>query len=169
MANPVTAPGATQREVYLPENKGWYDFWTGEFLKGGQTISAPAPYDEMPLYIKAGAIIPFGPELQYAMEKPADPIELRVYTGDNGSYNLYEDENTNYNYEHGAFSNIPFHWDENSQTLTIGKRQGTFSGMLQDRTFNVVFVDSSHGIGGEVSKKIDKVIQYTGEEVMVKK
>ncbi|HUZ61214.1 MAG TPA: DUF5110 domain-containing protein [Hanamia sp.] len=99
----------------------------------------------------------------------ADPIELRVYTGDNGSFNLYIDENTNYNYEHGGFSTIPFHWDESTQTLTIGKREGTFAGMLQDRTFNVVFVDSSRGTSGKVSKKIDKVIHYTGEEVRIKK
>lgn len=167
LVNPVTTPGATQRQVYLPESKGWYDFWTSEFLKGGQTISAPAPYNEMPLYLKAGAIIPFGPQLQYAMEKPADPIELRVYTGDNGSFNLYEDENTNYNYEKGAFSTILFHWNESSQTLTIGERKGTFPGMLQDRTINVVFVGKSHGNGVAVSQKIDKTILYSGKEVMI--
>jgi alpha-D-xyloside xylohydrolase len=167
LVNPVTTPGATQRQVYLPEGKGWYDFWTSEFLKGGQTISAPAPYNEMPLYVKAGAIIPFGPQLQYAMEKPADPIELRVYTGDNGSFNLYEDENTNYNYEKGSLSTIPFHWDESSQTLTIGERRGTFQGMLQDRTLNVVFVRKFHGNGVAVSQKIDKTILYLGKEVMI--
>jgi alpha-D-xyloside xylohydrolase len=167
LVNPVTTPGATHREVYLPQSKGWYDFWTGTFVNGGQTINAAAPYDEMPLYIKAGAIIPFGPELQYAMEKPADPIELRIYTGDNGSFNLYEDENTNYNYEKGAFSTIPFRWDESSQTLITGERKGTFPGMLQNRTFNIVFVDKSHGTGEAMSQKIDKSILYSGTEIKI--
>jgi alpha-D-xyloside xylohydrolase len=167
LVNPVTTPGAIHREVYLPQSKGWYDFWTGTFVNGGQTISAPAPYDEMPLYIKAGAIIPFGPELQYAMEKPADPIELRVYTGDNGSFNLYEDDNINYNYEKGAFSTIPFRWDESSHTLIIGERKGKFPGMLQNRTFNLVFVDKSHGNGEVMSQKIDKSILYSGKEIKI--
>ena len=118
LVNPVTHPGVVSRQLYLPKAKGWYDFWTGEFLNGGQTIDAAAPADIMPLYVKAGAIIPFGPELQYAAEKPADPIELRIYTGDNGSFNLYEDENENYSYEKGAYSNIPVYWNEKLQTRT---------------------------------------------------
>ncbi len=167
LVNPVTTPGATQRKVYLPESKGWYDFWTGEFLNGGQAISAPAPYDEMPLYIKAGAIVPLGPDLQYAMEKPADPIELRVYTGDNGSFDLYEDENINYNYENGAFSTIPFHWDESSQTLIIGDRKGSFPGMLKERTFNIVFINKNNGNGFSISPKIDKAILYSGKKMVI--
>jgi alpha-D-xyloside xylohydrolase len=169
LVNPVTSPSAVNRQVYLPKSKGWYDFWTGKFLPGGQTINAAAPFDIMPLYIKAGAIIPFGPVLQYASEKPADPIELRIYTGDNGSFNLYEDENENYNYEKGAYSNIPFTWNDSLQTLTIGDRKGSFPGMLQSRTFHIVFVDSAHGNGEAESKKIDKTIVYDGKQVIYKK
>jgi len=169
LVNPVTTPGATQREVYLPNGKGWFDFWTGKFYKGGQIITAPAPYNSMPLYIKAGAIVPFGPNLQYAMEKPADPMELRVYTSENGSFELYEDEGDNYNYENGAFSTIPFNWDENSQTLTIGERNGTFPGMLNERTIHVVFVDEFKGIGSQESTQIDKTVTYNGKEIKINK
>lgn len=169
LVNPVTEAGATKREVYLPKGKGWFDFWTGKFYKAGQTISAPAPYDSMPLYIKAGAIIPFGPDLQYASEKLADPLELRVYTGDNGTFNLYEDEGENHNYENGEFSNIPFNWDETSQTLTIGERSGTFKNMLQERTINIVFVDETKGTGDLVSTKIDKTVTYNGKEIKINK
>lgn len=169
LVNPVTNPGVVSRQLYLPQGKGWYDFWTGKFLSGGQTIDAAAPADIMPLYVKAGAIIPFGPELQYAAEKPADPIELRIYTGDNGSFNLYEDENENYGYEKGAYSNIPFYWNEKLQTLTIGDRKGTFPGMLQTRKINIVFVDSKHGNGVIESKKFDKTIVYNGKKVDIQK
>ncbi|MEJ7737162.1 MAG: TIM-barrel domain-containing protein [Chitinophagaceae bacterium] len=169
LVNPVTSPGALSRQVYLPEGKGWYDFWTGHFFSGGQAIEAPAPADIMPLYLKAGAIIPFGPVLQYAAEKPADPIELRIYTGDNGSFNLYEDENENYGYEKGAYSNIPFYWNDKLQTLTIGDRKGNFPGMLQSRTLNIVFVDSAYGNGVSESKKFDKTIVYNGKQVIVRK
>lgn len=169
LVNPVTHPGVVSRQLYLPKAKGWYDFWTGDFLNGGQTIDAAAPADIMPLYVKAGAIIPFGPELQYAAEKPADPIELRIYTGDNGSFNLYEDENENYSYEKGAYSNIPFYWNEKLQTLTIGDRKGIFPGMLQNRTFNIVFVDRKHGNGVAGSKKFDKTISYSGKKIIVRK
>ena len=169
LVNPVTSPGAVNRQLYLPQGKGWYDFWTGQFLTGGQTIKAAAPLDIMPLYIRAGAIIPFGPNLLYAAEKPADPIELRLYAGDNGSFDFYEDENENYNYEKGNYSIIPFFWNDRLQTLTIGDRRGSFPGMLQSRTIHIVFVSSTHGNGITESKKFDKTIVYDGRLLTIHK
>jgi alpha-D-xyloside xylohydrolase len=169
LVNPVTDKGATQRNVYLPKGNTWVDFWTGKSYAGGQTISAITPLNIIPLYVKSGSIIPFGPDLQYAMEKKADPLELRVYTGSNGSFNLYEDGNTNNDYLKGVYSNIPFTWDEGSQSLTIGERKGAFPEMLKDRTINIVFVDENHGNGDLISNKIDKTIRYSGKAITIKK
>lgn len=169
MVNPVTDPGATQRNVYLPKGNSWFDFWTGKTYNGGETINTPTPLNEMPLFVKAGAIIPFGPDLQYAMEKKADPLELRVYIGADGSFSLYEDENSNNNYEKGIFSTIPFSWNEVTKTLIIGARKGTFPGMLKERTINVVFVDKNHGTGDLASSKFDKTVKYNGNAMTIKK
>lgn len=167
LVNPVTEYQAKTRQVYLPKTTGWYDFWTGAFYTGGQTIEAATPLGSMPLYVKAGAIIPFGPDLQYATEKPADPIELRVFTGADGTFTLYEDENDNYNYEDGAFSSIRFNWDENVQSLTIDKREGSFAGMLKERTFNIVFIDQQHSASEPF--KISETIVYRGEKTVIQK
>ncbi|MGA2052484.1 MAG: TIM-barrel domain-containing protein, partial [Opitutales bacterium] len=123
---PVTTYQARSRLVYLPAGSGWYDFWSGNLVPGGQSIEAPAPFDSMPLYIRAGSIIPFGPELQYTGEKPADPITLRIYAGADGQFNLYEDDGLTFDYEKGAFTCILIHWNDASQTLTIGRREGSF-------------------------------------------
>ncbi len=154
-------------QVYLPANTKWYNFWTGETTDGGKIIDSPSPIDQIPLYIKAGSIIPMGPVMQYATEKPADPIELRVYAGDDADFTLYEDENDNYNYEKGKYATISMHWNEKAQTLTIGKQQGEFTGMLKKRTFKVVFVGKNHGNGIETSVIADKQIQYSGNEVVL--
>ncbi|MDR0954901.1 MAG: glycoside hydrolase family 31 protein [Rikenellaceae bacterium] len=130
------------REVYLPKGADWYDFWTNEKLTGGQTVSREAPIDIMPLYVKAGAIVPFGPKVQYAQEKKWDDLEIRVYRGADGSFVLYEDEFDNYNYEQGAYSEIDFSWDDSARTLTIDTRRGSYPGMLAGRTFRVVLVES---------------------------
>jgi alpha-D-xyloside xylohydrolase len=119
MACPVVQPGLTEREVYLPAGTDWTDFWTGELQPGGQSLSAAPPLGTMPIFVRAGSIIPYGPALQFAGEKPADPIELRVYRGADGSFTLYEDEGDNYNYERGAHATIPFQWDDRKQELTI--------------------------------------------------
>ncbi len=169
LVNPVTDAGATERKVYLPKGNTWFDFWTAKTFSGGQTISAPAPLNSMPLFIKAGAIIPFGPDLQYAMEKKADPLEIRVYTGANGNFNLYEDGNINNDYLKGVYSNIPFTWNEKAQNLTIGEREGAFPEMLKERKMNIVFVDTTHGNGDLVSQKIDKSVIYNGNAVTIKK
>jgi alpha-D-xyloside xylohydrolase len=167
LVNPVTEPSANRRQMYLP-NATWYDFWTGQQQTGGKMIDAAAPIDRMPLYVRAGSIIPMGPDLQYAAEKPADPIELRVYRGADGAFTLYEDENDGYNYEKGVYATIPIHWNEATQTLDIGERKGSFPGMLESRTFEIVFVIENHGIGIGPTKGADKTVRYTGESVSVK-
>jgi len=155
-------------EVYLPKGSNWIDFWTGETVEGGRSITRETPIDILPLFIRAGSIIPMGPFLQYADEKPADPIELRIYTGADGSFTLYEDEGDSYRYEQGYFSTIQFSWQHETGSLTISKRRGTFPGILQTRTFRIVVVTPGHGTGIEFTSNSDKVIQYSGEEMVVK-
>jgi alpha-D-xyloside xylohydrolase len=111
--------------------------------------------------------VPLGPEKEWSTQKAEDPIELRVYRGADGDFTLYEDENDNYNYEKGAYATIPIHWDEAQQTLTIGERKGEFPGMLQNRTFRVVFVGAQHGVGIGPENKPDKVVQYSGRQLAV--
>jgi alpha-D-xyloside xylohydrolase len=164
---PVTTYKARSREVYLPENAGWYDFWTGAQTNGGQSIEAPAPYDAMPVFVRAGSIIPFGPEAQYTGEKPADPITLCVYAGADGAFTLYEDDGLTYGYEKGAFARIPFHWDDTTKTLTIGKREGEFPGMLSQRAFNVVLVSKDSPVGFSFTPKPDRTVSYQGKAVRV--
>jgi len=156
------------RKVYLPESANWYDFWTGKLIPGGQTIDAAAPIEIIPLYIKAGSILPMGPYLQYANEKVADPIEIRVYTGEDASFVLYEDENDTYNYEQGKFSTISMNWNEKDKTFTFADRKGDFPGMLKDRTFQIVWVTDKNGTGIAPAKKAETV-SYSGKEVRIKK
>jgi alpha-D-xyloside xylohydrolase len=165
LVNPVTQPGATTRRLYLPSAK-WYDFWTGAATQGGREIDSPSPIGRLPLYVRAGSIVPLGPNVEYAAQKSEDPIELRIYRGADGSFTLYEDENDTYNYEKGAYSTIPFSWDDAAQTLTIGDRAGSFPGMLDKRTFHVVFVKENHGVGG-LRLKGDKTVQYSGKKIVI--
>ena len=166
---PVTTYQARSRSVYLPPTTGdWFDFWTGASTAGGQTIDAPAAYDSLPLFIRAGSIIPFGPELQFTGEKPADPITLYVYAGANGAFTLYEDDGLTYGYEKGAFARIPINWDNDSRTLTIGKRTGKFPGMLDKRTFNIVLVAGDKPVGFSFIPKPDQTVAYLGKEVKVR-
>ncbi len=167
MVCPVTTPQATNRQVYFPAGTSWVDFWTGETLAGGRAGMANAPIDVIPLYVRVGSIVPLGPMLQYATEKPADPIELRIYRGANGKFVLYEDEGDNYNYEKGVYATIPFEWDETRQTLTIGKRKGKFHGMLQQRTFHIVWVSKGHGTGILPAAKPHMVVRYDGKPIKV--
>jgi len=161
-------PATKSVSVYLPRSSGWYNFWNGKFFEGGQHVNTPAPIDLMPLYVKAGSIVPMGPNLQYATEKKADPIELRVYPGADASFILYEDENDNYNYEKGVYATISLNWNETSETLTIGKRQGEFPGILEQRIFNIVMVGESHGTGDRIEANPDNKVIYTGNEIVVK-
>ena len=168
MVTPVTSAGATTQSVYLPAaNAPWYNFWTGETTAAGQRVEAAAPVETVPLFVKPGSIIPLGPFLQYSSEKPADPIELRVYRGADGKFTLYEDEGDSYNYEKGKFATIPISWNEASHTLEIGKRSGSFPGMLKERTFNIVWVSANHGGGIPIAEKPDAVVHYTGKSVKV--
>jgi alpha-D-xyloside xylohydrolase len=166
LINPVTTEGATQRTVYLPAGSSWIDFWTGKSEKGGQSITAQAPLDKLPVYAKAGSIIPYGPLVQSAAGNP-DPIELRIYPGANGDFTLYEDEGDNYDYEHGARSTIPIQWDDKSSTLTIGARDGSFPGMLEHCTFHVVVVRDGHGAGIASTPEPDATQEYDGKSVSV--
>src|SRR5260221_14495368 len=166
LVNPVMQAGATSRNVYFPSGTSWWNFWTGQSYSGGKTNPTAAPVDTLPLYVRAGSIIPYGPVIQYATQS-VDPIELRVYRGANGSFTLYEDENDNYNYESGAYATIPMSWNESTHTLTIGQRQGRYPGMLTSRTFNIVWVSAGHGVGVPATPSPDATVQYTGQSVNV--
>jgi len=150
----------------LPRAK-WYDFWTGSSVEGPRTIEAAAPIDKLPLFVRAGSIIPMGPEKEWSTEKPEDPIELRVYRGADGDFTLYEDENDGYDYEKGAYATVQFHWDDAKRILTIGDRKGGFPGMLAERTFQVVFAGENHGAGIPPEGKPDKVVHYDGKQTTV--
>jgi len=166
LVSPVTQPQASSRGVYLPSGATWVNFWTGAPSTGGATTTANAPLNILPLFVRAGSIVPLGPVVQYAMEKTADPIELRVYPGADGKFTLYEDEGDGYSYEKNVFATIPFEWNEARQSLTVGKRTGKFPGMLKERTFHVVFVSPGHGTG-MWEAATDAVIHYTGKAVTV--
>ena len=153
---PVYEYGARSREVYFPDCEGWYDFYTNEFIAGGRSEVVDAPYDRMPLYVRAGSIVPLGPEIQWSDEKPADVIDLYIYQGADGSFTLYEDENVNYNYEKGLYSMIEFDYDDDNRLLSIGERRGEFPGMLEERVFNVVPV-SKDGVGKTQTVRYDGV------------
>ena len=154
---PVDWNATKTYNVYLPAGTKWYDFWTGTLLDGGQTLAADAPLSHSPLYIKAGSILPLGPDVQYANENQYDNLELVVYPGADATFTLYEDEGDNYNYEKGQYSTIPLTWNDRAKTLTIGQRKGSFPGMKQSRTFRVKV------IGGT-----EKAVTYHGKSVSVK-
>ncbi len=164
---PIVTDNTTSRSVYLPANHKWTDFWTGKTYDGGQTITKSAAIDIMPLYVKAGSIMPWGPDVQYSTEKPWDDLEIRVYPGADGTFTLYEDENDNYNYEKGHHSEIEFTWDDNAQTLTIGAHKGEFEGMLKTRTFRFVKVSEKRGTGDLHSTLISATVTYDGTEMKV--
>jgi alpha-D-xyloside xylohydrolase len=164
---PVTEPQATGRPVYLPAGTGWVNFWSGEKFDGGQTVNSAAPLEQIPLFVRAGSIVPLGPLVQFAGEKPADPLELRVYRGADGVFTLYEDEGDNYNYERGVHATIPISWDEKSKTLTFDQRSGKFPGMLEQRKFRIVFVSPNHGIGGAVTENADVEVVYRGRALKI--
>ena len=176
MVNPVVRPlyyhrnnvkintSSYTREVYLPEGTDWFDFWTGKKNHGGQKIDADASFETMPLFVRAGSIVPMGPFIQYSTEK-SDPIEIRIYPGANAEFTLYEDQNDGYEYEKGLYSTIEFRWNESMHTLTIGKRRGDFPGMAKTRTFRIVVVAPDHGTGVAATTNVDKVEKYDGAEI----
>ncbi|WP_378103945.1 TIM-barrel domain-containing protein [Chryseobacterium sp. sg2396] len=143
-------------KVYLPARADWFDFWTNEKHKGGQEIQKNVNIQSIPLYVKAGSIIPFGPDVQYATEKKWDYLTVKIYPGADADFVLYEDEFDNYNYEKGAFTEIPFHWNEKSKTLTIEARKGKFSGMMEKRNFSLLFPDGQQ-----------KTVSYSGKNISI--
>ena len=143
--------------IYLPAGTLWYDFWTNEKHEGGKEITKETTLDVIPLYVKAGSIIPVGPQVQYATEKPWDHLELKVYAGANGNFILYEDEFDNYNYEKGAYTEIPISWNNASRKLTIGARKGAYEGMLKNRKFAVTLQDGTQ-----------KNVDYNGKAISVR-
>lgn len=168
MVNPVTEYKARSRNVYLPSAYGWYDVRTGRHYAGGTVIEADAPYEWMPLFAREGSLIPTGPDIQYTGEKEADPLTLWVYAGADGAFELYEDEGDNYNYEDGAYTLIPLTWNEAERTLTIGKREGEYRGMLHERTINVIMVSENRAVKLDFGRPPDKSVKYSGEEIKVR-
>ena len=164
--NVIEAKPKFIRSVYLPKGTQWFDFWTGKNYEGGKTIDADARFETMPLFVKAGSIIPMGPFIQYSTEK-TDPLEIRIYPGANGEFTIYEDENDNYNYEKGVYSLILFKWIDGQKILTIDDRKGEFPGMLKKRTFNIVIVGEKCGKGVEMPSSFLKTVQYTGKKTLV--
>jgi alpha-D-xyloside xylohydrolase len=155
-------------KVYLPAGAVWYDFWTNNKFVGGQEVTKESTIETIPLYIKAGSILPIGPDVQYATEKKWDDLEIRVYPGANGEFTLYEDEGDNYNYEKGQYSTITITWNDVKKTLTISDRKGSFSGMLAERKLNIVKVSNNKAAGMDKVESFDKVVSYSGKKVEVK-
>ena len=156
-----------QYEVYLPKRNTWYDFWTGKKYTGGKFIRISAPLDIMPIFVKGGSIIPLGPNIQYSTEMPAEKIELRIYPGENAEFFLYEDENDNYNYEKEEFSSIHFLWDDLGKKLTINKRKGFFSGMIEEYIFNVILIVGENSRFVDDCKNPNLVVHYNGDRTVI--
>jgi len=154
--------------VYLPAGTSWVDFWTGRRQAGGQTVPRETPIDLLPLYVRAGSVLPLGPRQQYTGEKDGAPLEIRVYPGADGEFTLYEDENDNYNYEKGAFATIRMRWNDKARQLTFEDRAGTFPGMQAARTFRVILVDEQHGTGLGDEAAPAKEVRYSGQKTAVK-
>lgn len=167
MVNPVYTYGARNREVYFPQGQIWYDFYTGKIeSNGGETKIVDAPYEHIPLYVRAGSIIPFGPQIEYTRQKQAENIQLYIYQGADGKFTLYEDEGVNYGYEAGRFAKIEFNYNESTKILTISDRQGDFPGMLKERTFSIVKISSSNPVGYNPELKGQEV-KYNGHKLEI--
>jgi len=167
LVSPVYEYHARRREVYLPAGTLWYDFYSNHTFQGGREISAEAPLARMPLFVRAGSIVPVGPAIQYTGEKPGAPITLLVYTGANGSFALYEDEGTNTDYEHGAYATLPIHYDQASGTLTLGRRSGHFPGMPRTRTFRIRWITPHSRPGDDFGAPPDQSVEYSGAPIQL--
>ena len=168
MACPVGYYKARNRSVYFPVDCGWYNLYTNEYVEGGQNLIVEAPYEQIPVFVREGAIIPFGPEMQWSDEKPAELINLYVYAGQNGKFQLYEDEGVNYNYEKGKYATIDIAYDDDSRTVTFSARKGNFPGMLKQRRFNVVLITKDQAKPLNLDNPEGTMVQYAGKEVSVK-
>lgn len=167
LVNPVYEYRKTHRQVYLPAGQGWYDIYTGQYQEGGREITAAAPYERIPVFVKEGSIIPVGPALEYTDEKKADPVTLFVYTGKDAAFTLYEDEGVNYHYEKGAFSQIPVTYNESTKELTIDDRTGSFAGMLQRRRFRIVWISKTTAQALDPDIKPAQEVTYSGKRISV--
>ena len=165
LVNPFMTIGSNSRKVYLPAGMAWYDFWNGAVTAGGQTVTAAATITSMPLYVRAGSIIPMGPVMTWCAEKPLDTVELRIYPGADGQFTLYEDEGEGYGYETGAYTTIPITYTDNPRRVTIGGRSGSFTGMTQKKVFNIVYVGAGRGTSVIVTPDPDCVLEYSGSEI----
>jgi len=166
LVSPISAYRQRARPVYLPAEtapaRAWYDFWTGQGAGAGTVVEAAAPYDAIPVHVRAGSILPLGPDLQFAAEKPADPITLMVYEGADGRFTLYEDDGTSYQYERGQSARIPLSWNQATRTLTIGAREGSFPGMLARRRFAIVDVRHDRPVAFSFEPNVDRTVEYEG-------
>ena len=167
MVCPVGHYKMRSRDVYFPAACGWYDFYSGKYFDGGQTLKVDAPYEKIPLFVRSGSIIPFGPDLQYSDEKKPELITLFVYEGANGDFQLYEDEGTNYNYEKGKYATIDFSYNDATKTFIIGDRKGSFDGMLNNRRFNVITVSRDNSQPFDLNAK-GKLVTYSGKKLIVR-
>lgn len=165
---PVHQFKARERQVYLPAGTGWYDFYTGRMESGGKSVRASAPYERMPLFVRAGSIVPIGPEMQYAREKVGAPITLNVYAGADGSFSLYEDDGVSRQYLNGAFARVPIRYDERTATLTIGAREGSYPGMERSRVFNIRWITPKRPRTLDFDAKPDATVTYTGAQQTVR-
>lgn len=164
---PVTESGAIQRKVYLPQGTDWIDFWTGKKIKGGQSVLAQSPLEQMPLYVRSGSIVPLGPLVQYTGQNSGAPLILRIYPGADGKFEIYEDDGLTTDYEKGKHSSISVSWDDRSRKLTISKRKGDFIGMSRLLKIKVVFVQEQKGIGMNFDN-LGISVNYKGESVVVR-
>ena len=167
MACPVGYYKARNRSVYFPEQCGWYNLYTGEYVVGGQNLVVDAPYECIPVFVREGAIIPFGPEMEWSDEKPAELINLYVYAGKDGGFQLYEDEGTNYNYEKGKYATIDISYNDATRTVSFGARKGQFPGMLKNRRFNVVLISRDAPKPLNLDNPEGKMVNYTGKPVSI--
>ena len=163
---PVTQFEARAREVYLPEGADWYDTRSGRKYAGGQTITASAPRESMPLFARAGAIVPMGPDVQWTGENPQGPLTVHVFTGADGAFSLYEDQGTDMGYADGEFARIPMKWNDATRTLRIGERDGSFPGMAESRQISIVLHDGSEG-GAVFDASRGPTITYEGEAMIL--
>ena len=167
MACPVGYYKARNRSVYFPRQCGWYNLYTNEYIAGGQTLVVDAPYEQIPVFVREGAIIPFGPEMEWSDEKPAELINLYVYAGQDGLFQLYEDEGTNYNYEKGKYATIDITYDDAAKTVSFGARKGQFNGMLKNRQFNVVLISKDSAKSLNLDNPEGKLVNYSGKAISI--
>jgi alpha-D-xyloside xylohydrolase len=168
MICPIHQYNTRKRDVYFPHGKGWYDFYSGKYYSGGKKVNVDAPYERMPIYVPEGSVIPFGPEIEHTADKINAPITIVIYAGKDGEFKIYEDEETNYNYEQGAFSNITLSYNDAAKTLTIGERKGSFDGMFENRKFRVILVTPEKPFNFELSA-LDNgdIYDYNGSSVVI--